>query len=812
MDNRIKKNFFSMLERMDKKMTLNEAKEFTTNMLLTEQKKGYMKIYSSFVDALSTGGRIIGKNLDDFDISFKGLEDNILKSFDDVSIKLNSGSLDFLGALRQLPNSSQIKGFIGGIENSMVKAIDDIAILNKETDVLNAAKKFVDGGSIPKGVPMESFNSYVEAIKQIENLKIHNKVLSTVADMGTGVRGGNDDLVGLFTDALLKNNPDLSFNNILKDIEELRVFSKNDDGFLSDVFVQMENQGLRNLNSGDEVAELLGKNFDNMYKYNPGFFKRMLKPKSMMSADFDAVMKKVSKLDLENTIIVKHTKSNGEEVVSFVEVKNATPEKINIIREQLRRNGFDDITDDLKLKSGGSQEDLIEGVSKGLFHRWKKKMKTIVIIFSLVATDLLFVNWVVTYLICKYKHSGGGYVGDDDEAVKKTYENTDGISEDDMISREEACRHVNYVTFKNTVLGLTIGTLIGLGVDTVEELGDLLKKYLRLLRIKTINKIDEKMDCCYKLNLGYTMEKGCVENCKKGCREKSCGDDVVEEIKNSEEFKQVTDWLENDGSWVEWVIGLVGAKSVEEKKKEVLERWKRNGTLPKEFFKGDNVEDFDINQFVTTMCELSKKMGNVCRVQQIVSEWNDFIDQDISIETCDSAEHRKLFAQQKEMASYIEDGLIVNGDVSEEDLKNVKKIGDLLDKIEVPLKSEEETNGNEENNALKVIKTNMSFIVNREKFCNCLKNPNSEGCGGSGTMETKSKNQVESRPIKQYIDEEIVKEITDGTCQDVKLSEIIRERYRNHYKVYLTNAGYGEEDVEDGLEYIFNVKIPEYCK
>jgi len=159
--------------------------------------------------------------------------------------------------------------------------------------------------------------------------------------------------------------------------------------FLNDIFERIDDIGT-GLKNEDDILETLGKSFDNTYKFKPGFFRRMLNPESAMSANFDSVIKKVSSLDLDNTIIVKQTKSNGVDVITFVEVKNATPKKINIIKNQLKRN-FIDVTDEYNLKGKGGKSG---EVKDGIIQANIRKIKISGIIIGVIIVDLFGVNYL----------------------------------------------------------------------------------------------------------------------------------------------------------------------------------------------------------------------------------------------------------------------------------------------------------------------------------------------------------------------------------------------------------------------------------
>ena len=794
MDNRLKKQFLSLMGRMDNRMTLNEAQEFTSKIILNEQKKGYQKIVGSFMEVLGKSGKNISNYLDDVQIKYNSFLDDVLKKFDDASVLYKSTD-DLITALKSLPKATDIKNYFNELEKSMISSLENIAKSNGELNILEQAKKVMSGAAFPKDIPIESLKPYLESLKNIENIKIHNKVLSIIADMGESVKSGDTDILSIFTNSLLKNNSDLSVKNIMSDIDNLKVFSKESDDFLNDIFERIDDLGT-GLKNEDDILETLGKSFDNTYKFKEGFFRRMLNPKSAMSANFDSVMKKISSLDLDNTVIIKQTKSNGGDVITFVEVKNATPEKINIIKNQLNRK-FKDVTDEYNFK--GKSGDVKDGIINANI----QKLKLTGIIIAVIIVDLLGINYVWTKISCS---SEEGYLGDTDEDVDETLENM----QSDRISREDNCFNMNYLTFSNTVIGSVLGGVFSIFSDTVEKLGVEFKSYLDVLKVTIKTKIDAKLNCCYKLNLENTNEAGCTKSCEKGCDGGDCAD-ILDDIKQTDAFKNITDFLDTEGSWYDWIPGL---ESIAEKKKRLLEKWKNNGELPKEFF--NNEGNFNISTLVTEMCEVSKKLSNSCRAQQIINDWNTFNDQEISKDTCNSDEHKKLFLQQKEMAIYIENGLVVDWkEGSEDELKNVIDIGDLMGKIEVPFKSENENTGEVENNAIEVVKKNIEYIINRENYCKCLKNPDAEGCGGVKT-ENQGQDKVTLKTVKEYIDEVIVKEFTDTTCD-------IYEKYKdddskdklkkqiNYYGKYLTKAGYSEVDVEDGKEYIRKVKIPEYC-
>lgn len=782
--------------RMDNRMTLNEAQEFTSKIILNEQKKSYQKIVGSFMEVLGKSGKNISDYLDDVQIKYNSFLDEVLKKFDDASVLYKS--TDDLGtALKSLPSSTKIKRYFNELEKTMIDSLERIAKANGELNILEQAKKVISGGAFPKNIPMESLKPYLDSLEKIGNIKIHNKVLSIIADMGESVKsvesGETIDILSIFTNSLLKNNSDLSVKDIMSDIDNLKVFSKESDDFLNDIFERIDDLGT-GLKNEDDILETLGKSFDNTYKFKEGFFKRMLNPKSAMSANFDSVIKKVSSLDLDNTIIVKQTKSKGDDVITFVEVKNATPEKINIIKNQLNRK-FIDVTDkyNLKGKSGKSGE-----VKDGIIEANKRKIKISGIIIVVIVVDLFGVNYLWTKLSCSGEE---GYVGDEDVDVIQTLDNIDSK----IISREDNCFNKNYLSFSNSVIGKIIGGVFTIFSDTVEELGDEFKSYLDVLKVTIKTKIDKKLNCCYKLNLENTNEAGCTKSCEKGCDGGDCTD-ILNDIKQTDVFKNITEYLDTEGSWYDWIPGL---ESIAEKKKRLLEKWENKGELPKQFF--NNEGNFNISTFVTSMCEVSKKLSNSCRAQQIINDWNTFNDQGISEDTCDSNEHKKIFLQQKEMAKYIDNGLVVDWkEGSEDDVKNAKTIGDLMDKIEVPFKSENENTGEVENNAIEVVKKNIEYIGNRERYCKCIKNPTAEGCGGS-KPENKGQGKVTLKTVKEYIDEVIVKEFTSDTCDSIYRYND-KDRYEYSYKTYLTKAGYSETDVKDGLEYIFNVKIPEYCK
>jgi hypothetical protein len=88
MDNRLKKQFLSLMGRMDNRMTLNEAQEFTSKIILNEQKKGYQKIVGSFMEVLGKSGKNIGNYLDDVEIKYNSFLNDVLKKFDEASIKV----------------------------------------------------------------------------------------------------------------------------------------------------------------------------------------------------------------------------------------------------------------------------------------------------------------------------------------------------------------------------------------------------------------------------------------------------------------------------------------------------------------------------------------------------------------------------------------------------------------------------------------------------------------------------------------------------------------------------------------------------
>ena len=792
MDNRLKKQFLSLMGRMDNRMTLNESQEFTSKIILNEQGKGYQKIVGSFMEVLGKSGKNISNYLDDVQIKYNSFLDDVLKKFDDASVLYKSTD-DLITALKSLPSSTKIRRSFNELEKTMIDSLERIAKANGELNILEQAKKVMSGAAIPKDIPIESLKPYLESLKNIENIKIHNKVLSIIADMGESVKSVKSDepidILSIFTNSLLKNNSDLSVKNIMSDIDNLKVFSKESDDFLNDIFERIDDLGT-GLKNEDDILKTLGNSFDNTYKFKEGFFRRMLNPKSAMSANFDSVMKKISSLDLDNTVIIKQTKSNGDDVITFVEVKNATPEKINIIKNQLNRK-FKDVTDEYNFK--GKSGDVKDGIINANI----QKLKLTGIIIAVMVVDLFGVNYLWTKLSCS---SEEGYVGDTDEVVNQTLDNIDSK----RITREDNCFNMNYLTFSNTVIGSVFGGFFNLFIDTVEELGEDFKSYMDILRVTIKTKIDKKLDCCYKLNLDRTNKAGCTKSCEKGCDDRDCTN-ILDDIKQSDSFKNITGFLDTEGSWYDWIPGL---ESIAEKKKKLLEKWKNKGELPKEFF--NNEGNFNISDFVNKLCESSKKISNACRAQQIINDWNNFNDQEISKDTCNSDEHKKLFLQQKEMAKYIENDLVVNWkEGSEDELKNVIDIGDLMGKIQVPLKSENENTGEVENNAIEVVKKNIEYIINREKYCKCLKNPDAEGCGGVKT-ENQGQDKVTFKPIKEYIDEVIVKEFTSDTCDSIYRYNN-KDRYVSFYKTYLTNASYSETDVKDGLDYIFNVKIPEYC-
>ena len=788
MDNRLKKQFLSLMGRMDNRMTLNEAQEFTSKIILNEQKKGYQKIVGSFMEVLGKSGKNIGNYLDDVQIKYNSFLDDVLKKFDDASMLYKSTD-DLITSLKSLPSSTKIKRYFNELEKSMIDSLENIARSNGELDILEQAKKVMSGAAIPKDIPTESLRPYLESLKNIENIKIHNKVLSIIGDMGESIKRGDTDILSIFTNSLLKNNSDLSVKNIMSDIDNLKVFSKESDDFLNDIFERIDDLGV-GLKNEDDILKTLGISFDNTYKFKEGFFKRMLNPESAMSANFDSVIKKVSSLDLDNTIIVKQTKSDGVDVITFVEVKNATPEKINIIKNQLNRN-FIDVTDKYNLKGNGGE------VKDGIIQANIRKIKITGIIIGVIIVDLFGVNYLWTKLSCSGEE---GNLGDTDKDVDETLDNISST----RISREDNCFNKNYLSFSNTVTGSIIGVVFNAFSDTVEELGEEFKGYIDVLKVTIKTKIDRKLNCCYKLNLENSGKAGCTKSCEKGCDGGDC-DGILKDLKTTDAFKNITDFLNTEGNWYDWIPGM---ESIPEKKKRLLEKWKNNGELPKEFFNDEG--NFNISTFVTSMCEVSKKLSNSCRAQQIINDWNTFNDQGISEETCDSNEHKKIFLQQKEMAKYIENGLVVDWkEGSEDDLENVITIGNLMDKIEVPFKSENENTGEVENNAIEVVKKNIEYIVNRENYCKCIKNPTAEGCGGSKT-ENKGQDKVTLKTVKEYIDEVIVKEFNQDTCDSIYRYND-KNRYEYSYKTYLTNAGYSETDVKDGLEYIFNVKIPEYC-
>ena len=271
-------------------------------------------------------------------------------------------------------------------------------------------------------------------------------------------------------------------------------------------------------------------------------------------------------------------------------------------------------------------------------------------------------------------------------------------------------------------------------------------------------------------------------------------------------------------SWLSDLIQswLKAGETLDEKKEKILKRFKNDGILPEEMFKDGAL---NIKEFTTNLCILSKKMSNVCRVQQIIKNWNEFVNQDLTLENCDNEKHRQLFAEQKELAKYLDNGLIVDGSVTQEDFDNIENFGDALDKIEIPLKSEyknEESNIEQNTDALKIIKLNMQFIVNKENYCKCLRDPKSEGCPDANIEEEEESSAEDTLVnVKEYIDNTPDFELTESLCEKLKKDEngdyVNQFQYNRYYDVYgsyLNSAGYDESSVEDGLEYLFNVKIP----
>ena len=345
MDNRLKKQFLSLMGRMDNRMTLNEAQEFTSKIILNEQKKGYQKIVGSFMEVLGKSGKNISNYLDDVQIKYNSFLDDVLKKFDDASVLYKSTD-NLITALKSLPSSTNIKTYFNELEKSMISSLENIAKSNGELNILEQAKKVMSGAAFPKDIPIESLKPYLESLKNIENIKIHNKVLSIIADMGVSVKSGDTDILSIFTNSLLKNNSDLSVKNIMSDIDNLKVFSKESDDFLNDIFERIDDLGT-GLKNEDDILETLGKSFDNTYKFKEGFFKRMLTPKKIYTKKFNELFEKIDKLDVNNSIIVKTKNSKGEDVITFIEVKNPTPEKINAIKNKLMSSKIEDISDEV---------------------------------------------------------------------------------------------------------------------------------------------------------------------------------------------------------------------------------------------------------------------------------------------------------------------------------------------------------------------------------------------------------------------------------------------------------------------------------
>lgn len=791
MDNRLKKQFLSLMGRMDNRMTLNEAQEFTSKIILNEQKKGYQKIVGSFMEVLGKSGKNISNYLDDVQIKYNSFLDDVLKKFDDASMLYKSTD-DLITSLKSLPSSTKIKTYFNDLEKSMISSLENIAKSNGELDILEQAKKVMSGAAIPKDIPIESLKPYLESLKNIENINIHNKVLSIIGDMGESIKSGDTDILSIFTNSLLKNNSDLSVKNIMSDIDNLKVFSKESDDFLNDIFERIDDLGA-GLKNEDDILETLGKNFDNTYKFKEGFFKRMLTPKKIYTKKFNELFEKIDKLDVNNSIIVKTKNSNGEDVITFIEVKNPTPEKIKAIKNKLMSSKIEDISDEVS-----------KGINKSFKeYLWKYKYKW----WVLLAVDFIIISPIINTIKCSFK--GGEYYGD--EKTQKTLEEMEGVS---PVKKEDVC---NLTFFNEGVVGHLLWGLSKVSgfEETLDELGDTFKGLLKTLEVSIRNKIDDKLGCCYKLSkvVDGKLTGGCDEKCDSGCSDGNC-DGLYEEIKGGEDYKNVEKWIDGDSGFMTILSSwLKAGESIEKKKEKILANFRNEGILPEEMFKDGAL---NVKEFTTNLCILSKKMSNVCRVQQIMRNWNEWVDQDLTEDTCNTSEHIQLFKEQKEMGKYIVEGLIVDGNVTKEDLSNVKNVGDLIDKIEIPLDAEEKnSDGNMENNviALDIIKKNMEFIVNKEKYCKCLKNPDSEGCP-KGDVKKEGEGNTEDAliPVKEYIDEVIVNEFTQGTCESTYSNdEKTIEIEKSAYKRYLTKAGYSETDVKDGLEYIFNVKIPEYC-
>lgn len=792
MDNRLKKQFLSLMGRMDNRMTLNEAQEFTSKIILNEQKKGYQKIVGSFMEVLGKSGKNISNYLDDVQIKYNSFLDDVLKKFDEASMLYKSTD-DLITSLKSLPTSTTIKRYFNELEKSMINSLENIAKSNGELNILEQAKKVMSGGAIPKDIPIESLKPYLESLKNIENIKIHNKVLSIIGDMGESIKRGDTDILSIFTNSLLKNNPDLSVKNIMSDIDNLKVFSKESDDFLNDIFERIDDLGT-GLKNEDDILETLGKSFDNTYKFKEGFFKRMLTPKKIYTKKFNELFEKIDKLDVNNSIIVKTKNSNGEDVITFIEVKNPTPEKIKAIKNKLMSSKIEDISDEVS-----------KGISKSFKeYLWKYKYKW----WVLLAVDFIIISPIINKIKCSFK-GGDKYYGDD--KTQKTLEEMEGVS---PVKKEDVC---NLTFFNEGVVGHVLWGLSKVSgfEETLDELGDTFKGLLKTLEVSIRNKIDDKLGCCYKLSkvVDGKLTGGCDEKCDSGCSDGNC-DGLYEEIKEGEDYKNVEKWIDGDSGFMTILSSwLKAGESIEKKKEKILSNFRNDGILPEEMFKDGAL---NVKEFTTNLCGLSKRMSNVCRVQQIMRNWNEWVDQDLTEETCNTSKHIQLFKEQKEMAKYLDNDLIVDGSVTQEDLSNVKNVGDLIDKIKIPLEAaEKNSDGNMENNdiALDIIKKNMKFIGNKEKYCICLKNPDSEGCPKVDVKNEGEGNTEDGLiPVKKYIDEVIVNEFTQGTCQAAYSGDDgVIERQKSYYKTYLTNAGYSETDVKDGLEYIFNVKIPEYC-
>ena len=167
MDNRLKKQFLSLMGRMDNRMTLNEAQEFTSKIILNEQKKGYQKIVGSFMEVLGKSGKNISNYLDDVQIKYNSFLDDVLKKFDDASVLYKSTD-DLITSLKSLPSSTKIKTYFNELEKSMINSLESIAKTNGELDILEQAKKVMSGGAFPKDIPIESLKPlYIEVLFKV---------------------------------------------------------------------------------------------------------------------------------------------------------------------------------------------------------------------------------------------------------------------------------------------------------------------------------------------------------------------------------------------------------------------------------------------------------------------------------------------------------------------------------------------------------------------------------------------------------------------------------------------------------------------